>query len=146
MKKVLPYVLFISLLIILGSYFLWTSSTEVAKPRGIILISLDTLRADHLSCYGYHRNTSPNIDAFAQDSILFENALVQSPWTLPSHMSIMTSLYPSLHGVRKYNHHLADEHVTIAEIVKEGGYQTAAFTDGGFVSVEFGFGQGFRHL
>jgi len=55
----------------------------------------------------------------------------------------MTSLYPTFHGVRKYEHYLSDEKITLAELLKEGGYQTAAFTDGGFVSVKFGFKQGF---
>jgi arylsulfatase A-like enzyme len=107
------------------------------------LISLDTLRADHIGVYGYHRNTSPSIDAFAKESIVFGNAVVQSQWTLPSHMSIMTSLYPSSHGVTKPKDHLADEHVTLAELLREGGYQTAAFVDGGYMRGSFGFNQGF---
>ena len=112
-------------------------------PRGIILISLDTLRADHLGCYGYHRNTSPFIDTFAKKSFVFEHAVVQSEWTLPSHASIMTSLYPSSHGVTEMKHYLTDEHITLAELLKKGGYQTAAFTDGVYLSKKFGLGQGF---
>ena len=76
-----------------------SSSAQGNLPYNIILISLDTLRADHLGIYGYHRNTSPFIDAFSKESILFEHAVAQASWTLPSHMSIMTSLYPSFHGV-----------------------------------------------
>jgi arylsulfatase A-like enzyme len=117
--------------------------THAGVPKGIILISLDTLRADHLGIYGYHRNTSPYIDAFAKESIVFENALVQSPWTLPSHMSIMTSLYPSSHGVVVRNNRLADEHVTLAELLGEKGYKTAAFADGAFMKGDYGFKQGF---
>jgi arylsulfatase A-like enzyme len=114
-------------------------------PQGIILISLDTLRADHLGAYGYHRNTSPSIDALAKESVVFERAVVQSPWTLPSHMSIMTSLYPSFHGLTDKDTFLSlsDEYVTLAELLKKGGYKTAAFTDGGFVSAKFGFDRGF---
>ncbi len=119
------------------------SSTQAKPPHGIILISLDTLRADHLGTYGYYRNTSPNIDAFAKKSIVFNNAVVQAPWTLPSHMSIMTSLYPSFHGVRRYQNFLNDEKVTIAELLKEAGYQTAAFTDGGFMAASCEFDQVF---
>ena len=112
-------------------------------PKGIILISLDTLRADHLGTYGYHRDTSPYIDAFAKESIVLENAVVQSPWTLPSHLSIMTSLYPSFHGVDEFSFRLADEHVTLAELLKEYGYQTAAFTDGVWMRALTGINQGF---
>ena len=119
------------------------SSTQAESPRNIILISLDTLRADHLGTYGYHRNTSPFIDAFAKESIVFEHAVVQAPNTLPSHMSIMTSLYPSFHGTWNKNSRLDDEHITLAELLQGKGYQTAAFVDGGFVSASFGFDQGF---
>jgi len=131
------------LILLLSSYTSHVSATQVTKPHGIILISLDNLRADHLGVYGYQRNTSPFIDSFAKESIVFNNAVVQSPWTLPSHMSIMTSLYPSFHGVRKYPNFLNDEEVTIAELLKEAGYETAAFTDGGFMAASFGFDQGF---
>ena len=65
----------------------------------VILISIDTLRSDHLGVYGYERNTSPNIDEFAKNAIVFENAYAQAPWTLPSHMSMLTGLYTSRHGV-----------------------------------------------
>ena len=130
------------LLCFFAVYPWWTSSTR-QPPKGIILISLDTLRADHLGVYGYHRNTSPSIDAFAKESIVFENAVVQAPNTLPSHMSIMTSLYPSFHGVGRLSTPLSDEYLTLAELLKEGGYQTAAFTDGGYVSKLFGFNRGF---
>jgi len=93
-------VLISAFLIFFLSIYPWlVSLTQAKPPRGIILISLDTLRADHLGIYDYHRNTSPFIDAFAKENIVFENAIVQSHWTLPSHMSIMTSLYPSSHGV-----------------------------------------------
>ena len=83
----------------ISGIYLWWALSKNQIPQGVILISLDTLRADHLGVYGYHRNTSPAIDALAEESVVFENAVVQSPWTLPSHMSIMTSLYPSFHGL-----------------------------------------------
>jgi arylsulfatase A-like enzyme len=118
-------------------------TSPTPPPRNIILISLDTLRADHLGCYGYHRDTSPCIDTFAKESVIFEKAVVQSPWTLPSHMSIMTSLYPSFHGVIGPDNRLADEHVTLAELLKGAGYKTAAFADGAFLRKVYGFCQGF---
>jgi arylsulfatase A-like enzyme len=129
------------LLFIVGVYF-WRASSTHQAPHGIILISLDTLRADHLGIYGYHRSTSPSIDAFAKDSIVFENAVVQAPNTLPSHMSIMTSLYPHSHGV-KGNRSLPSENLTLAELLQQGGYKTAAFADGGWMRAVFGFSQGF---
>ena len=125
-------------------YLCWIFLFQTKPTRGIILISLDTLRADHLGSYGYHRDTSPYIDAFAQDNILFENAVVQSPWTLPSHMSIMTSLYPPYHGVKQNSPFLADDKVTLAVLLSKSGYQTAAFTGGGYVSAEYGFDKGFK--
>lgn len=149
-KKSLALSLLIVVIILIAylffqyDYFGIILSKQPKPPKGIILISLDTLRADHLGCYGYHRNTSPYIDAFAKENIIFESTISQSPWTLPSHMSIMTGLYPAFHGVRQYDNFLSDEHVTLAELLKNGGYQTAAFTDGGFVKGQYGFQQGFN--
>ncbi len=134
----------IGIVCLVSNYLSCTSSTQpMPRPHGIILISLDTLRADHLGCYGYHRDTSPCIDAFAKENVLFEKTVVQSPYTLPSHMSIMTSLYPSSHGVYNKNTRLAEENVTLAELLHDVGYQTAAFVDGGYMNALFGFNQGF---
>jgi arylsulfatase A-like enzyme len=142
MKKIIIFALLILLLLITGIYYWWNLSIG-QSPKGIILISLDTLRADHLGCYGYNRDTSPSIDNFAKEGVLFEHAVVQAQWTLPSHMSIMTSLYPSSHGVKQTGERLADEHVTLAELLKKEGFQTAAFVDGGYMDGSFGFDQGF---
>lgn len=148
MKKISMLLIF---LVIIFSAYTWFVSSSHPRPHGIILISLDTLRADHLGTYGYYRDTNPYIDAFAQENIVFENAVAQSPNTLPSHMSIMTSLYPYSHGVwgkteDDYDNNVApldDKHVTLAELLRDGGYQTAGFTDGGFLRAIFGFDQGF---
>jgi len=142
MKKT-GLVVLVLLILFSGSSIDRVTASARQSPKGIILISLDTLRADHLGTYGYHRDTSPAIDAFAKDNIVFENAVVQSPWTLPSHMSIMTSRYPSFHGVVHEGLSLSDEYVTLAELLKGAGYKTAAFVDGGYVSGVFGFDQGF---
>lgn len=131
----------IGLVILFNAPNLYLSTTKTDRPN-VILISIDTLRADHLGCYGYHRNTTPNIDSFAKDGVLFFNAIVQAPWTLPSHMSLLTGLYPSSHGVMSTNKKLGDEHLTIAEILQNAGYETAAFTDGAYLSRQFGY-QGF---
>jgi len=111
----------------------------------IILISIDALRADHLRCYGYSRNTSPNIDSFAKRSILFKHCYAHEIWTLPSHMSMLTSLYPITHGVCG-DHGLNPAIVTLAEVLKNEGYKTMAFTNGAVWTAPYwGFGKGFDH-
>ncbi len=128
------------------SFFTFNTSFYKCPDCNLILISIDTLRADHLGCYGYHRNTSPNIDQLAKEGILFENAFSQSYFTLPSHMSIFTSQYPSVHqmnDIENLSKYLPEYKTTLAEVLKKHGYTTVAFTGGGWVAPEFGFGQGF---
>lgn len=119
----------------------WLSSHAARRPN-ILLISIDTLRADHLSGYGYARSTSPNMDRLAEQGVLFETAIAQAPWTLPSHMSIFTGLYASRHRVTAPEYRLGQEFTTLAEILGAHGYVTAAFTGGAFVSRRYGY-QGF---
>lgn len=110
----------------------------------VILISIDTLRADHVGSYGYHRQTTPSIDQFASGSVLFTEAVAPAPQTLPSHASIFTSLIPSHHGgLANFRFKLSEEAVTMAEILKDHGYATVSFNDGGVMSASFGFSQGF---
>lgn len=111
--------------------------------RGYILISIDTLRADHLGCYGYPRPTSPFLDALARRATLFEEAYAQYPSTLVSHMSMFTGLYPREHGVLPPNSVLSPEVETLPEVFQRHGFRTAGFTEGGFVSGRFGFRRGF---
>ena len=113
------------------------------KPP-IILIDIDTLRADHLGCYGYERDTSPHIDRFASEAARFEWVFSQAPNTPPSQSSILTSLYPTSHG-RIGNEQVINEGVeTLAEVLQRAGYQTAAFVDGGLMAAGFGLEQGFE--
>ena len=119
---------------------------QYSKRPDIILISADTLRADHLGCYGYNRNTSPHIDEFSKDAVLFLNAKSNAYWTVPSHLSLFTSLYPSVFKVweRQKNIGMLDSsYLTLAKILKKRGYRTVAFTSGGYVSKDYGFAQGF---
>jgi choline-sulfatase len=110
----------------------------------IILISIDALRADHLGCYGYSRNTSPNIDSFTKRNILFKNCYVHEPWTLPSHISMLTSLYTITHGVDK-EHALNPVIVTLAEVLEKEGYMTLGFVSAGtWTNAKYGFDQGFK--
>ncbi len=123
---------------------------STALRPNIILISIDTLRADHLSGYGYQRNTSPNLDRIAAEGVRFERVISQSPKTAPSHMTMFTSLYPEIHEVR----HLYDDPTkiyplsrawtTLPEILSRHGYRTAAFTGGGQMGKNFGFERGFE--
>ncbi len=111
--------------------------------RGVIVVDIDTLRADHLGTYGYARATSPNLDAFARRGVRFDWAFSQAPYTLPSQTSILTSLYPSSHLVLHDSDHLAPERVTLAERFAAAGFTTGAFIDGGFLKAHFGLDQGF---
>jgi arylsulfatase A-like enzyme len=109
----------------------------------VILISCDTLRADHLSCYGYRRETTPNLDALAKEGVLFENAISPETWTLPSHASMFTGLYPKHHGVTP-NANLAESTLTLPEALHDAGY-----INGGYIGFTFwlypwrGFSHGF---
>lgn len=114
-----------------------------AKRPNVLLYLCDTLRADHLSCYGYEKPTSPEIDAFAKDATRFEDCRSVTSWTKPSVASLMTSLYPTMHGCVEQRQVLAPEAETLAEVFRAAGWRTAAFVDNPFVSPEFGFGQGF---
>ena len=122
------------------------SRTNIATKdiTNVVLISIDTLRADHLSCYGYSRRTSPNIDALASEAILFNHAVSPAPITLPSHSSMLTGTTPPYHKVRDNNtYRLADSNITLAEILKENGFATAAFIGAFVLDSQFGLDQGF---
>jgi arylsulfatase A-like enzyme len=128
----------------------WANPVLAAKdavPRrpNIILISADTLRADHLGCYGYPRETTPAINRLADRSSRFERAIAQAPYTVSSHMSMLTSLYPSFHKVNKIKlDRLDSEILTLAEALYNSGYRTWAVTGGGQVSSNYGFSEGFE--
>jgi arylsulfatase A-like enzyme len=110
----------------------------------VILISIDTLRPDHLGCYGYGRPTSPSIDAFRRDSVLFRQAVAQAPSTLPSHASILTSLIPPHHGASIANNlALPLEALTLAEVLRDRGYATGSFNGGIQLDRSWGLDQGF---
>lgn len=97
-------------------------------PPNFLLISLDTLRADHVGAYGYPRETTPNIDGLAARGTVFLNSFAQAPNTAPSHTSLFTSLYTTIHGIRRHGLNLDPSVETLAEILQHNGYATAAFT------------------
>jgi arylsulfatase A-like enzyme len=125
---------------------LFSLRKESAVPKlNLVVIVLDTLRPDHLGAYGYQRPTSPNLDAWAAKSAVFLNAQSAAPWTAPSLISLMTSLYPSVHGIASYPEpgQMNERVLTLAEVLKSHGYWTGAFTEGGYAKSQFGLGQGF---
>jgi arylsulfatase A-like enzyme len=111
----------------------------------VIVISIDALRADHLGAYGYERATSPNLDEVAKDSLVFENAISQSAWSVPSHASMFTGLLPREHGLvlSTMPGKLSKSFDTLAERLQGRGYRTAAFGGGSFIRGKYGLAQGF---
>jgi arylsulfatase A-like enzyme len=114
------------------------------QPLNVVLISIDSLRADHLGCYGYDRETSPAIDALARDGVLFEQVVSQAPWTLPSHASLMTSLYGRTHQTNDVSRRLPADIPTLASVLAEAGYSTRAIVAGTFMQSRFGLDSGFQ--
>lgn len=117
-----------------------------SRPRPtvpIVVVAVDTLRADVLGAYGADPSPSPRIDQFARGAAIFDNAITAAIWTLPSFTSMFTGLYPPAHGVMDGTHKLADAHVTLTEILRGVGYDTAGFTAGGYLAKRYGLDQGF---
>jgi arylsulfatase A-like enzyme len=119
-------------------------SPSEAGPPNIVLMTVESLRADHVGAYGYARNTTPALDALAREGIVFDRAYAVTSWTLPAHASILTGLYPAAHRVVAYNHRLDDSYPTLAELLRGAGYQTAAFVSGPFLQNHHGLSQGFE--
>lgn len=129
-------------------YFLLANPRIVFPTRAdepnVILVSIDTLRRDHLGTYGYKKDTSPFLDSLASEAVVFENAIAQAPYTVTSHITMMTSLWPSVHQIltHEYQDRLSTSWLTLPQILKARGYQTAGFTGGGQVSAVYGFDRG----
>jgi len=129
------------------------SNNQAEDKPNIMLITMDTTRADHLSCYGYHKNTSPHLDTLAQEAVRFENAYAPSPWTLPSHASLLTGIYPAQHGAHwddesvkaNWPAGLAEQYKTLTEILVDNDYKTAGVIGAPFCHSSFGLAQGFKY-
>ncbi len=126
--------------------------SEPVRPRNVVLICIDTLRADHLSCYGYERQTTPALDDLAGESLLFTNTRSTAGWTKPSVPSFLTGTYPLEHGVYlggsdsgagRASDVLPASATTLAEVFRDAGYQAAAFVKNAQLSKGLGFEQGF---
>lgn len=115
-------------------------------PPDIILVSLDTLRRDAVGLYGAAgASLTPNLDALARESVVFEDAWAQVPFTLPSHMSMFTSLYPDVHGVERKTALLSEAVPTLPELLQAAGYQTVGLVSNLWMEGGFGFARGFEH-
>jgi arylsulfatase A-like enzyme len=119
--------------------------TIISKDiQHVVLISIDTCRADHLGCYGYSRNTTPNIDALAREGNLFNHVISPVPMTLPAHSSMLTGTIPLYHKVRdNIGYKLDESYTTLAEMMKTNGFTTAAFVGAYVLDSKFGLSQGF---
>lgn len=118
--------------------------TVAADPSiNVVLITIDTLRSDHLGCYGYTRETSPNIDRFAEESVLFENARATCSATAPSVASILTGAHPASHGVARNGSVFPDVVQSAAEMFRDSGYVTRGIVSNPTLGPDLGFGQGF---
>jgi arylsulfatase len=116
-------------------------------PPSLVLIGIDTFRADHLGCYGNREVRTPNLDRFAEQAILFEDCNAASTWTLPSFASVFTGLWPVHHGALGGKHRHLDPAVpTLAEILKKQGYYTNAFVAVDFLTGHFGMARGYDRL
>lgn len=113
------------------------------EPPNILLVSIDTMRRDHVSAYGYRRPTTPAIDRLAAEGALFENAWSTSSWTLPAHMSTFTGALPSTHQVEEETDRLPPGILTLAEHLRSNGFATAGFASHVFLGVPYGFARGF---
>ena len=115
------------------------------EPVNIVLISIDSLRADHVHSYGYPRETTPTLDRLAREGTLFENVVAESSWTLPTHMTMLTGLPAQTHGVEYFSgSKLADSYQTLAEMLGEQGYRSFGIFSGPYLHPVFGFGRGFH--
>jgi len=115
-----------------------------ADNYSALLISIDTLRADHLSCYGYARNTSPHMDEFARGAVRFTDCITPEPLTLPSHTSMFTGLHVATHAVLTNGLHVPDKLVFFSEILRDQGFETCAFIGTDVIGSQFNFDQGFE--
>lgn len=118
-------------------------SAAPSEQPNVLVVLLDTLRADRLGCYGSERARTPRLDALAARGVRYVDAMSAASWTLPAHASLFTSTFPSQHGLWN-DQRLPAELTTIAEHLQAGGYRTSAFTEGGFLKEAHGFARGFE--
>lgn len=145
MKQRAAIIALIAVLLVAAAVLLLRAPSQSAQPihYNILVIVVDTLRPDHLSCYGYERDTSPNIDRLAGESVLFEEARSTSSWTLPAMMSMFTGRNCRRHGVLDYRHSLTSNIPILAGLLREHGYATIGVVSTPTLEGRFGFARGF---
>ena len=129
-----------------ASLLLWPRGARAARDArpNILFLMVDTLRADHVGCYGYGKPTTPSIDRLTKEGVRFADVHTAAPWTMPSLMTMLTSLHPTVHGATSYQRRASLKVVTLAERLKRLGYRrTAAITSNPTVNSRYGFAQGF---
>ena len=133
------------IVILIGIAALQAAAQTPPKPAlNVVLITIDTLRADHVGCYGYKQIKTPNIDSLAADGVRFERAFAVVPVTLPSHTSMLTGTYPMLSGMHDFSgNKLSPAQPTLASLLKQAGYQTGAVIAAAVLDSRFGLNQGF---
>src|SRR5579863_2280302 len=115
-----------------------------AKSPNIVLVTIDTVRADHVGCYGDRQAHTPTLDVLAREGVLFRTVVTAVPLTLPSHCSILTGTYPPAHGVRdNLGYTMGDTPPTLATLLKQRGYVAAAFVGAAVLDVKHGLNRNF---
>ncbi len=122
----------------------WAGAEAHEDPFNVILITISSLRADHVSCFGYERQSTPHLDRLGRKNVLFRNAFAASGWTMPAHGALFTALPPSAHGATHIDRTLGEGHQTLAEILTDNGYYCVGFCCSPRLDAERGFGQGFH--
>lgn len=125
---------------------LWLACCSCSGPErpNVLLISIDTLRADHLGSYGFEKKTTPNLDALARQSVRFDTVWSPAPLTLPAHTSMLTGTIPPTHGIHdNLSYRLAEDRYTLAELLKDAGYTTGAIVSSFVLDSQFNLDQGF---
>lgn len=137
---------------LLAAFAAGLSCGHEERPLNVVLIGIDTLRRDHVGCYGYGRPTTPNIDQWAAGGVVFEDAVSQAPWTLPSFSTIHTSLYPTQHGAGgferaqgTYGNRMGSTVIPLAMVLLKKGYSTGAIVNAPALAPDFGVDKGFEY-
>ena len=149
-----PVLLVLALVVLAGVVALgWAANRETpfepryeGRPPNVLLISVDTLRADHMGVYGYGKPTTPRIDAWARDAVVFEDAQASASWTLPGLASVMTSYFSSTHRCWTFASSLHPSFPTLAEMLRDAGYDSMAVTSHVFLARAYGLQQGYVHF
>ncbi|MCX5633302.1 MAG: sulfatase-like hydrolase/transferase [Phycisphaerae bacterium] len=137
-------IILILTVVVVAAFFVFLQQGFKNRIKGVVLISIDTCRSDHLGCYGYPYQTTPNIDMVAKEGLIFEHMVSQVPVTLPSHSSMLTGLLPPSHGVHdNFEARLAEANKTLAEIMHDNGFTTGAIISAFVLDSQFGIAQGF---